>query len=58
MKLNIDRTITLSEVSLEVEILSDGNFGDVINQIAFEVIDYIVQRTEGGLDVRGNTFEF
>lgn len=57
MKLSIDKTITLSEVSLEVEILSDGNFGDVINQIAFEVIDYIVQRTESGLDVRGNSFK-
>ena len=57
MKLSIDRTITLSEVSLEIEILSDGNFGDVINQIAFEVIDYIVQRTENGLDVRGNSFK-
>lgn len=57
MKLSIDKTITLSEVSLEVEILEEATFGDVINQIAFEAIDLIVQRTENGLDVRGNSFK-
>ena len=35
MRLSIDKTINLGdEVSLEVEILEEASFGDVINQIA------------------------
>lgn len=57
MRLSIDKTINLGEVSLEVEILEEASFGDVINQIAIEAIDLIIQRTESGLDVRGNSFK-
>lgn len=57
MKLSINKTIELNEVSLEVEILNDADFSDVINQIALNTIDYIIQRTESGLNVRGNSFK-
>ena len=57
MKLSINKTIELNEVSLEVEILEDADFGDVINQIALNTIDFIIQRTESGLDVRGSGFK-